>query len=118
MINRKIKLNNKIKPYKCRGYLFILYVLLEIDVYQIAKECGITYHTIRYWLKKFNITPVRKICGFCGNSSFRDIAHRNIAQDIPEHHFCSKKCKINWIYRRQEINLKINTKKRKDKIII
>ena len=42
-------------PYKCRGYLFILYDLLKMSALKIATECGVMSSTIWRWLKKFNI---------------------------------------------------------------
>ncbi len=48
-------MSDKIKLYKCRGYLFCIYELLEKSTTQIAKEYKVHRHTILYWLRKFNI---------------------------------------------------------------
>lgn len=45
----------KTKSYKCRGYLFCMYELLELSSLKIAKECGVSGATIRNWLREFNI---------------------------------------------------------------
>jgi len=44
-----------ISQYKCRGYLFSSYNLLEMSAIEIGKENKVSYNTIYNWLKKFNI---------------------------------------------------------------
>lgn len=46
---------NEIKQYRCRGYLFCMYELLEKSTPKIAKECGVVQSIIYKWLRKFNI---------------------------------------------------------------
>ena len=48
-------MNQKIKLYQCRGYLFCNYELLELSIPIIAKECDAVQSTIWRWLRKFNI---------------------------------------------------------------
>ena len=49
------KRGDKIKQYRCRGYLFCMYELLELSSIQIGKECDTNGNTILRWLRKFNI---------------------------------------------------------------
>lgn len=44
-----------LKKYKCRGYLFCMYELLELSTLKIGKECNVGFETIRRWLIKFDI---------------------------------------------------------------
>ena len=102
-------MNNKIKPYMCRGYLFCMKELLGKTTTQIANECGVSYPTITYWFRKSNGTiQNRKTCETCGKlikGRLKGCVLINIFQNPIKHYFCSKTCKVNWIYRRQEINL-------------
>ncbi|KKM88183.1 hypothetical protein LCGC14_1261250 [marine sediment metagenome] len=48
-------MNQKIKLYRCRGYLFCNYELLKLSITIIAKKCDVAKSTIWVWLRKFNI---------------------------------------------------------------
>jgi len=48
------------------------------------------------------LKPVRKPCETCGitpKGCLKGCRFINIAQVIPVHYFCSKKCKFEWIFR-------------------
>ena len=45
----------KIRLYKCRVYLFCLYILCKKSTYEIGEMCRVGYNTINNWLRKFNI---------------------------------------------------------------
>ncbi len=102
-------MDKELEPYKCRALLFCMYELLELSVTQIAKESGASYPTITYWFRKSNGTiQNRKTCETCGKlikGRLKGCVLINIFQNPIKHYFCSKTCKVNWIYRRQERNL-------------
>ena len=47
-------------------------------------------------------------CDYCGAYVKTRKTHINICQNPPHHHFCSKECKISWIFGLNEINEKIS----------
>lgn len=153
-----ILIKPEIKPeklYKCRVYLFCLYVLCQLSVFKIGEICGVGHSTIYRWLNEFNI-PIRqrksivkkirvkkirvkksnpkrftyliknpdgdfitlkssipdlKKCFSCGHDYlFREngvlglINNRkgfsHINKFFSFEWFCSKKCKLDWIFKR------------------
>ena len=51
-------MNMKEKLYQNRDWLYMMYWIKKLSMYQIAKEIGRSCMPIRYWLHKFNI-PIR-----------------------------------------------------------
>ncbi len=107
------------KLYKCRGYLFCMYELLEISSKQIARECGASNSTIKLWLRRFNITnwkeyidqysyihnrayKAKEPCESCGKplryrkDTRRSFIFVNVSRGIKKF-FCSKICKREYI---------------------
>ncbi|KKL51778.1 hypothetical protein LCGC14_2292090 [marine sediment metagenome] len=52
---RKNQNKLEIKKYKCRGYLFCLYILCKMSTVEIGRECEVNRITICRWLKIHNI---------------------------------------------------------------
>ncbi|HEC92900.1 MAG TPA: hypothetical protein ENI51_07930 [Candidatus Atribacteria bacterium] len=47
----------------------------------------------------------KRACEYCGRYIIsKRFTFYNICQDPPEHYFCSKRCKENWIYDLQKLN--------------
>ena len=53
MVDAIIFMGEEIKLYRCRGYLFCIYVLCKMSTSQIAKECKVQSYIILNQLRKF-----------------------------------------------------------------
>lgn len=114
----KIK-SKKVKKYKNKAWLYNKYINSCESIPEIAKECECGITTIRVQLKKFGIINSSKKlkCEICEKYLKKDkrkypvntymYTHINIEQKPREHYFCSKECKLEYIFNIKTINLKL-----------